>query len=92
MFTILIAQDEKKIKDMIAHLLREEGYSMSDDSQKRGMLYKAVLEKIEKQLIEQILERTEGNQIKAAKFLGINRNTIRAKIKKLGIDVNRWKV
>lgn len=28
---------------------------------------------------------------KAAKVLGINRNTMRAKIKKLAIDVSRWK-
>ena len=61
-------------------------------SEKRGMLYKSVLAEIEKPLIEHILERTEGNQLKAAKILGINRNTMRAKIKKLGIDPNKWKI
>ena len=61
-------------------------------SEKKGILYKSVLEAIEKPLIEQTLERTEGNQLKAAKILGINRNTMRAKIRKLGIDVARWKV
>ena len=61
-------------------------------SEKRGMLYKSVLAEIEKPLIEHILERTEGNQVKAAKILGINRNTMRAKIKKLGIDPNKWKI
>jgi DNA-binding protein Fis len=59
--------------------------------EKRGVLYKAVVEAIEKPLIEQALERTEGNQLKAARILGINRNTMRTKIKKLGIDVTRWK-
>ena len=58
---------------------------------KEGVLYKAVLEAIEKPLIEHILERTEGNQLKAARLLGINRNTMRAKIKKLKIDVTKWK-
>ncbi|OGW76751.1 MAG: hypothetical protein A3I73_05425 [Omnitrophica bacterium RIFCSPLOWO2_02_FULL_45_16] len=46
---------------------------------------------VEKPLIEQTLEKTAGNQSKAAKILGINRNTIRSKIKKLGIDAKKWK-
>jgi len=60
--------------------------------EKDGALYKSILSEIEKPLIESVLERTEGNQLKAARILGINRNTIRAKIKKLGIDVSRWKI
>ena len=59
--------------------------------QKKGVLYKSILENVEKPMIEHALERTEGNQFRAAKMLGMNRNTIRSKIKKLGIDVNRWK-
>jgi DNA-binding protein Fis len=61
-------------------------------NEKKGILYKSVLEAIEKPLIEHILERTEGNQLKAARILGINRNTMRAKIKKLGISAAKWKV
>ena len=66
-----------------------------DDSiykEKQGSLYKYVLEEVERPLIERALERTYGNQLKAARILGINRNTIRTKIKKLGIDPNRWKI
>ena len=59
--------------------------------EKKGVLYKSVLEAVEKPLLEQTLERCEGNQFKAARILGINRNTMRAKIKKLGIDVSKWK-
>jgi DNA-binding protein Fis len=59
--------------------------------EKKGVLYKSVLEAIEKPLLEQTLERCEGNQLKAARILGINRNTMRAKINKLGIDVTKWK-
>jgi len=59
--------------------------------EKKGILYKSVLEAVEKPLLEQTLERCEGNQLKAARILGINRNTMRTKIKKLGIDVSRWK-
>jgi DNA-binding protein Fis len=54
-------------------------------------LYKFTLEAVERPLIESVLNRTEGNQFKAAEILGINRNTLRAKIKKLGIEVGRWK-
>jgi DNA-binding protein Fis len=60
--------------------------------QKKADLYKSVLETIEKPLIEYVLERVEGNQLKAARVLGINRNTMRSKIKKLGIDARKWKV
>ena len=73
---------EKKIVELDDSLYKE----------KQGTLYKYVLEAIEKPLIEHALERTYGNQLKAAKILGINRNTIRAKIKKLGIDPNKWKI
>jgi DNA-binding protein Fis len=58
---------------------------------KRGDIYKAILDAVEKPMIEYILARTEGNQLKAARILGINRNTMRTKIKKLSIDTNRWK-
>ncbi|MDD5495573.1 MAG: helix-turn-helix domain-containing protein [Candidatus Omnitrophica bacterium] len=55
-------------------------------------IYRTIIAQVEKPLIEMALERTSGNQIRAAELLGINRNTIRTKIKKLGIDVKRWKV
>ena len=67
---------------------------ISDDFiNRRGeaALYKVVIQAIEKPLIENTLERTFGNQLKAARILGINRNTMRSKIKKLGINPKRWK-
>ena len=59
--------------------------------EKKSVLYRCIIEAVEKPLIEDMLERTEGNQLKAANILGINRNTIRTKIKKLSIDVAKWK-
>jgi two-component system nitrogen regulation response regulator GlnG len=75
-------------------ILEEKIMELNDSlyKEKQGILYKYVLETIEKPLIEHVLERTYGNQLKAAKILGINRNTMRAKIKKLGIDPNKWKI
>jgi len=43
-------------------------------------------EKNEKESIEEALKRSDGNQSKAAKLLGLHRNTLRSKIKELGIN------
>lgn len=56
-----------------------------------GRLYRIILEQVERRLFERILEQTCGNQLKASRLLGINRNTMRAKIRKLGINLERWK-
>jgi two-component system nitrogen regulation response regulator GlnG len=40
-------------------------------------------------LLEAVLRETEGNQIRAASRLGINRNTLRKKIAELGIRLPR---
>lgn len=58
---------------------------------KRGEIYRYVMNDVEKSLIEEALGHARGNQILAAKILGINRNTIRSKIRKLGIHPGRFK-
>jgi len=50
-----------------------------------GEIYSMVLQRVEKPLITLVLKKTEGNQVRAASLLGINRNTLRKKIKDLGI-------
>jgi Fis family transcriptional regulator len=40
-----------------------------------------LLEKVERPLLEGVLSYTKGNQTFAANLLGINRNTLRKKIK-----------
>jgi two-component system nitrogen regulation response regulator GlnG len=60
-------------------------------SQKSGFMYKSLLDVVEKPLIETTLKRTGGNQIRAAAVLGINRNTLRTKIKRLHIDPELYK-
>lgn len=44
-------------------------------------LYDMVLARVEKPLLEATLEWVEGNQTKAAALLGLNRNTLRKKMK-----------
>lgn len=50
-------------------------------------LYDRMLAMLEKPLIEHTLRATDGNQIQAARVLGINRNTLRKKISELGIEI-----
>jgi two-component system nitrogen regulation response regulator GlnG len=52
-------------------------------------LYDRVLREIERPLILQSLKATKGNQIRAAQMLGLNRNTLRKKIRDLDIPVSR---
>ncbi len=52
-------------------------------------LYDRVLREIERPLIELSLNATGGNQIRAAQLLGLNRNTLRKKIRELDIEVMR---
>lgn len=48
-------------------------------------VHELIMSKVEKPLLIQILRRVGGNQVQAAKILGINRNTLRKKIKLYGI-------
>lgn len=52
-------------------------------------LYHRVLREVETPLISAALAATRGNQIKAAELLGVNRNTLRKKIRDLDIQVIR---
>ena len=54
-------------------------------------LYDAVIQEVERPLIEVALETNGGNQIKTAEMLNINRNTLRKKIQVLDISVTKGK-
>lgn len=54
-------------------------------------LYERVLQEIEKPLLNLTLQATGGNQIQAAAVLGLNRNTLRKKIRDLKISIHRGK-
>ena len=48
-------------------------------------MYELIMSKVEKPLLTQILRRVGGNQVQASRILGINRNTLRKKIKQYDI-------
>jgi two-component system nitrogen regulation response regulator GlnG len=52
-------------------------------------LYDRILREVEKPLFGMALAATRGNQIKAAHLLGINRNTLRKKLRELDVQVVR---
>jgi two-component system, NtrC family, nitrogen regulation response regulator GlnG len=83
-----MADNENKSFNLAKAIEDFEDYFFNE---KGGELYKFVLGIIEKPVIENVLRKTEGNQLKAAKILGINRNTLHAKIKKLNIYVEKFK-
>lgn len=53
-------------------------------------LFAEVMARVERPLLELVLEQTRGNQLQAAKILGMNRNTLRKKIKAHGIRRIRY--
>ena len=63
------------------------------DAHKDGLpasgLYDRILREVERPLISLSLLATRGNQIRAAAMLGLNRNTLRKKIRDLAIPVVR---
>ncbi len=58
----------------------------------RGQIYSHVIGEVEKVLIEKSLSLSFGNQSIAAKLLGINRNTFRAKMEKCDINSEKYKI
>src|SRR5919198_1932995 len=52
----------------------------------RGSLHRVVLSYVEKLLLTVVVHECRGNQVKAASILGINRNTLRKKIREFGLS------
>ena len=72
---------EKKIGDFVR--------AMNVGSGKN--LHPTLMRAVERPLIELALRETHGNQIKAARLLGLNRNTLRKKITEFHISVSQAK-
>ncbi len=68
---------EDKLKHLLDGISRMEHFN----------LYETVLTEVDRSLLTLVLNHTEGNQVQAARILGINRNTLKKKINKLNIPL-----
>jgi two-component system nitrogen regulation response regulator GlnG len=70
------------VRAMIERIAREDPDALDD-----GTLYDRVIGEVERPLIEAMLARHGQNQLRAARAMGINRNTLRKRLDTLGIDI-----
>ena len=77
--------DELNLSSLIDHYFKRSKDKLLNNNNKN--IYSVIIEKVEKSLIENILDYTNGNQVKASEILGLNRNTLRKKIGDLSIDL-----
>lgn len=76
---------EKLVKSKLEVLFQQQ----RDANIELSGLYDIVLEQVEKPLIELALQSRNGNQVKTAQLLGINRNTLKKKIDSYKIRIKR---
>jgi len=68
------------VRDALTHYFRQlDGYDACD-------LYDLVMSEVEAPLLESVMEYTRGNVTRAATILGINRGTLRKKLKQYNLD------
>ncbi|MDD7908716.1 nitrogen regulation protein NR(I) [Pseudovibrio exalbescens] len=79
---------DKDLSSAVERFMGEYFGSFGDDLPPPG-LYHRILREVEYPLISATLAATRGNQIKAAELLGVNRNTLRKKIRDLDVQVIR---
>ncbi|UCB55120.1 MAG: DNA-binding transcriptional regulator Fis [Thiotrichales bacterium] len=80
--TMINQEDNQGIAQLyhaVKHSIRRYLYEL-DGTQPHDM-YDLVLRQVEQPLLEAILEHTKGNQSKAAEYLGLNRGTLRKKLR-----------
>ena len=75
---------DNKITDCVHNALDE--YFKDLDGQPPHAVYDMLLSCMEKPLLEYVIKRAGGNQSKAAEILGLNRNTLRKKLKQHHIE------
>ncbi len=80
-------KDALSLEDYLEWKMGDFVKGMRDGSGRN--LHPMLISAIERPLIARALEETNGNQIQAAELLGLNRNTLRKKIKDLHIPVKR---
>ncbi len=68
------------LEEVVREVVKSEVHTGNEDH-----IHESVIGKVERALIGMVLEEERGNQVRAARRLGINRNTLRKKMKDLQI-------
>lgn len=79
-----VASNQNELEGSIETRIRDYFKTLNSETPSQG-LYERVISEVEKPLIKMTLDMTRGNQLRAARILGINRNTLHKKVKELGI-------
>ncbi len=72
-------QEISQLSHAVKHSIRR--YLFELDGTQPNNMYELVLKQVEQPLFEAILEHTKGNQSRAAELLGLNRGTLRKKLR-----------
>ena len=72
-------QEISQLYNAVKHSVRRYLYEL--DGSSPNEMYDMVLKQVERPLLEAVLDYTHGNQSKAAEYLGLNRGTLRKKIR-----------
>ncbi|SEF95034.1 Fis family transcriptional regulator, factor for inversion stimulation protein [Alcanivorax sp. DSM 26293] len=81
--TIARSETHDTLRNCVRRSLND--YFNQLDGEPVSELYQMVLAEMEIPLLEKVLEYTRGNQTKAAELLGLNRGTLRKKLKQYGL-------
>ncbi|MDO4697477.1 MAG: DNA-binding transcriptional regulator Fis [Pasteurellaceae bacterium] len=76
-------QVNKPLRDNVKQAVRNYLSQLSGEDPTE--LYELVLSQIEHPMLDIVMQYTRGNQTRAATMLGINRGTLRKKLKKYGM-------
>ena len=78
----------KKQKDPLCQCVSSslKRYFKDMNGEEPSNVYQMVMVEIEKPLFEIVMQQSEGNQTRASRILGINRNTLRKKLKQYKLE------
>ena len=77
-------QDRKSLKYQVGLALRR--YFKELDGSKATNVFEMVTKEVEKPMLEEVMKFCGGNKTKASKILGINRVTLRTKLKQYDLN------
>ena len=75
---------DNELASTVRKVMRQ--YFKDLDGEKTCDIYSMVVKAVEKPMLEVVMFQAQGNQTRAAQLLGLNRNTLRKKLKQHDID------